>query len=185
MRPLIQNRQLALSVAAAVAAVLIVVLLLRGDDSESPSPSPSSSAAFSARPATERDLSQLARELDFPIYWLGPSGEPGENYELTHTPSGRVYIRYIGDAGARTGPRRTVATYPLRNGYVALQEAAKRSGHRLRELPDGGSMLAPPGAPRSVLVGYRGATYQVEVFDPVPGRARQLVAAGELRPVPR
>lgn len=134
--------------------------------------------------ATVKELTTLAAIVEYPIYWAGP--KPGVKYELTHTPDGRIYIRYL-PAGVKIGDRRgkylIVATYPVKNGYKAVQNAAKANGAVVMRLPRHGLAVFNVSAPTNVYFAYPGRSYQVEVYDPDPLRARELVLSGQIRPV--
>jgi hypothetical protein len=163
-------------VAAAVAVFLVVWLVLAsGDDS------PQRGAPTAASPA---ELREIARATDHAVYWAG--ARPGFDYEATRTDGGSVYVRYLPE-GTPVGDRRpnflTVATYSQRNGFTAVSEAAKEPGTVERELPGGGLAVYNRGRPTSVFFSYPRARYQVEVFDPTPGRALELVTSDRIVPL--
>jgi hypothetical protein len=76
-----------------------------------------------------------------------------------------------------------VATYALANGYQRVRAAAARPGAKVRRLTGGGLMVVNPRRPSSVYLGYPGGRYQVEVYDPSPKRAQDLVVSGRVAPV--
>ena len=76
-----------------------------------------------------------------------------------------------------------VATYPVRNAYRAVQTAAKEKGAETFGIANGGKALVNTSAPTNVYFAYPHSDYQIEVFDPHPGRARGLVSSGKIRPV--
>jgi hypothetical protein len=139
-----------------------------------------------ARPsaASEEQLKQLAAELGHPVYWAG--AEAGMTYELTRTPRGRVYIRYL-PQGVAVGSKRadflTVGTYPQENALEVLKATAKKSGATTVELDGGGLAMIDPKRPTSVYIALRGQDLQIEVYDPSAPRARKLVTSGEIEPV--
>jgi hypothetical protein len=128
------------------------------------------------------DLKALAARVGHPIYWAGP--RPGYTYELTQTPSGKVYIRYL-PSGVRVGDPRagflTVATYPLPNAYAAVAKTAK--GAVKIGLVHGGVAVVDSAYPKSIHLAFPGISYQIEVFDPSPSIGRRLVASGSITPV--
>jgi hypothetical protein len=143
---------------------------------------PRSTAAVAV---TQADLQQLSDELGQPVFWLGsPSGR---TLELSRTPAGRVFVRYL-PRGTRVGDRSprypTVATYPVANAYGVAVVGAQRSGGLVTALPAGAALITYVTRPRSAYYVHRGLNAQVEVFDPQPGRAAKRVRAGELRAVP-
>jgi hypothetical protein len=77
----------------------------------------------------------------------------------------------------------TIATYPLENGYARVVAASKRRGAESEELQNGGLALVNPDRPSSVYLAYPRGKYQVEVYDPSPDRARDLVFSGAVQPI--
>jgi hypothetical protein len=181
-------------VALAIAIGFVVWLVVRGngnDNSSSTTPKTSATTPAKTTPspretikaASPRSLRALARASGHPIYWAGR--RPGVKYELTRVTDGRIYIRYL-PAGAAIGtkhPYPIVATYPVPNAYQAVRTAAKKTGAVTFHAPRGGLALYNQGAPTNVYLAYPGSKYQVEVFDPSPSRARQLVRSGTIRPI--
>ncbi|HTZ06817.1 MAG TPA: hypothetical protein VMB53_13865 [Gaiellaceae bacterium] len=123
-------------------------------------------------------LATIAKASGSPIYWLGP--ESGYTYELTRTRSGNVYVRYL-PAGAKVGNRRAtyrvVGTYPYVGALAAVKAAP---GARVTKLPRGGVAVTTSADPKSVHLAYPGLNYEIEVYDPVPGRALATVVAGRV-----
>jgi hypothetical protein len=169
----------ALALAAAVAVALTVWLVTRGDDEVAQPPQ-------RARPtaASIQRLEALARSVGHPIYWAGP--QPRFTYELSRTRNGGVYVRYL-PPGAELGDPDpdylTVGTYPQANAFATLRATARAQGVRTIRLARGGRAFQHETHPRSVYLAYPGLDLQIEVYDPIPGRARQLVAAGRITPV--
>ena len=149
------------------------------------SPAGNTAAQSSATPvaASLGDLHTLAAQLGHPIYWAGP--KPGYTYELTQTPSGTVFIRYL-PAGTKVGDPKarflTVATYPFPNAYAAVAKTA--NGAAKISLKGGGVAVVDSAYPKSIHLAFPGASYELEVFDPSPSTGRKLVASGAIRPVP-
>jgi hypothetical protein len=161
---------------ALIAAV--VVWLVRGNDS--------SSTVGEPEIVTATQLSEFAADNGAPVYWLGE--RRNESYELTDTPSGRVYIRYL-TGGAEVGDERanfvTVATYPDGDGIATLRKAAhERKGSKLGKTDDGAVLLIDPTSPVNAHLAYPGANLQIEVYSPVPGEALRLAARGDVQKVP-
>ena len=114
------------------------------------------------------------------VYWTGPRSDM--TYELTQTPDGRAYVRYL-PAGVRVGTDRpfpTVATYPLRNAYAVTKSASEQRGSVAVKVP-GGVAFYSVAKPTSVYVAFRGVNEQIEVFDPSPAHVRAVVAGGLVR----
>jgi hypothetical protein len=135
--------------------------------------------------ATQAELGRLSDELGRPVFWLGPPS--GRTLELSRTPAGRVFLRYL-PAGRRIGEGAaaypTVATYPVANAYGVAVVGAQRSGGVVSDLPGGAALITYVTKPRSAYYVERGVDAQIEVFDPQPGRAAKRIRSGELRAVP-
>jgi hypothetical protein len=133
--------------------------------------------------ASAADLRSLVAELKHPVYWAGPRKR--YTYELTRTPTGRIYIRYL-PPGVPVGDSRpsyvTVATYPFPNAYAALKKTAS-PGATMR-LAGGGIGVVDGSYKRSIHIAYPGVNYEIEVYDPSPRAGRKLVAAGKITRVP-
>jgi hypothetical protein len=178
-------------IALAAAVAFVAWLLVRNDDSSKSSTGATSTSTQSStlkRPvvigATAQSLRTLAAVVDHPIYWLGTRAHT--TYELTQMPDGKVYIRYL-PAGVKVGDRSgtypLVGTYPVQDGYKAVQTAANESGAHRFKIPQGGLAVVNDAAPNNVYFAYPGTNQQIEVFDPNPTRARRLVARGAVRPI--
>lgn len=168
--------QLGALVALGLATFLIGWLFLGGDDKPS-------QPATGASSASEAELREFAASASHPVYWAGP--RTGQTYELTKTSDGRVYVRYLPE-GAQAGDPRpqflTIGTYPRASAYAELKRASRAEGAIARKLPQGGLAVLSKGS-SSVYFGYPDAAYQVEVYAPSPGTARNLVIAGQIVPV--
>lgn len=163
-------------IALGLATFLVGWLFLGGDDK-------SSRPSTGASSASEAELREFAASASHPVYWAG--ARPGQKYELTKTSDGRVYVRYLPE-GAQAGDPRpqflTVGTYPRASAYAELKRASRAEGAIARKLPQGGLAVLSKGS-SSVYFGYPDAAYQVEVYAPSPGTARNLVVAGQIVPV--
>jgi hypothetical protein len=141
-----------------------------------------STAAGQPTAASVTQLTALATRLGHPIYWAGP--KPGFTYELTETPGGKVYVRYL-PSGVPVGDKNadylTIATYPFPGAYAAVEKTA--TGASTIRLAGGGLAVVDGTYPKSIHIGYPGVGYQVEVYDPSPSTARNLVASGVIVPV--
>jgi hypothetical protein len=164
-------------VAVLIGAALLAWLVIGGDDDGD---APGAPEAVSVEDLRERASSND----DLPVYWAGP--QPGTTYEFTETSDGSVYVRYLpedAEIGDPSPDFLTVATYPLENGYARVLAAAEEEGAETEELPNGGLALVDADRPSSVYVAYEGEPYQVEVYDPSPDRALDLVTSGAVQPV--
>jgi hypothetical protein len=136
--------------------------------------------------ATRGDLIDLSQKLGQPIYWAG--NQPGTtDLELTQTRDGNVYVRYLtGDAaiGAPKPHYLTVGTYPVPNATKALETISGQPGAETNSTPDGGTAVTNTSAPTSVYVAFPDEkSFEIEVFDPDPAHALDLVTSGEIKTV--
>ena len=182
-------------VALALAIAFVVWLVVRGNDNSSSTANTSTTPAAkpgkttrapreTVKAASLQTLRALARASGHPIYWAGP--QPKVKYEVTQVTDGRIYIRYL-PKGVPIGDRRAayliVATYPVKNAYKAVSIAAKESGAVTFRTARGGLAVYNQSASTNIYFAYPGSKFQVEVFDPNPSRARQLVRTGAVRPI--
>lgn len=171
----------ALGLLLAAAAGVGVWLLVRDS-----SPSTSTTATNTVTPlgpvaASPATLLTYVKALGRPIYWTGPL--PGYTYEFTETSSGNVYVRYLPKSvrvGDKRAAFRVIGTYPYTGALKALQAVAKGGGTKLS---GGGFLVGSAGNPKSVHIAYPGIDYEIEIYDPRPGRARALARSGKLTPV--
>jgi hypothetical protein len=158
-------------------ATFLVGWLILGHDNKSSTPPTGASAS------SETQLRDFAKSASTPIYWAGPRA--GNTYELTRTTDGRVYVRYLPE-GVKIGDPRpqflTVGTYPRPTGFAELKRASKAPGATSRKLANGGIAVFSRGS-SSVYFGYPNGKYQVEVYTPSAGSARNLVMSGQVVPV--
>jgi hypothetical protein len=169
-------------------AVAVGVGLFVRDRNRDESPTPTSPTPTTARSsvvrAGQQSLARLSRLTQRPIYWAGPQRKM--KLELTRTPSGRVFIRYLPlnvKIGDRRGRYLIVGTYPVVNAYRAIQKAARESGaHRLR-LRGGLLGVYNDSTPTNVYFAAPRSNYQIEVYNPSPSRALALVRSGKIRPI--
>ena len=165
----------------AVVAIVLVVDLVGGSDSSSKKKSSGSVVALS-----KSELLAQAGSLEHPTYWVGPS--PGtEHYELTTTPEGRTYVRYL-TGGAKAGDPRpdflTIGTYPVPNAKKALRTAKESSSQSMRLSVQGGYEVLAGEEGNDVYVVFENEPdLQIEVFSPEAGEALELVESGALTPL--
>jgi hypothetical protein len=132
---------------------------------------------------TPAGLKRLAAQLGHPIYWLG--ARAGTTLELTRSPDGRVYLRYL-RRGAPLGSNRaflSIATYPVVRAAAATKAQARKDGAVRINLPGGAAAFYSRARPTNVYVAFPGTNAQVEVYDPTGRVAQRLVAAGKVTPV--
>jgi hypothetical protein len=164
-------------VVLALAAGVIVWLVARGNDDASRNPT-------SARAVSAQQLAAVQASVRHPVYWAG--AKPGFTYELTQTTDGRIYVRYLPSGvsiGANKPKYLTIGTYPLKNALASVRAIAKRLRVTPMKLKGGGIAVQDTEHPTSVYFAAPGLDYQVEVYEPSPARALDLVRSGKLRPV--
>jgi hypothetical protein len=134
----------------------------------------------SAKAVSVGSLRNLAASVQHPVFWLGPKS--GYKYELTQTSTGKIYIRYLppGVSAGAKDPYLTVATYPFPGAYAAVSRSAAARGAVKVKLAHGGLAVLDKAYPKSVHIAYPGVDFQVEVYDPKPRRALELVSAGKV-----
>ena len=128
-------------------------------------------------------LVAVSKSLGQPIYWVGQ--QANTSYELTQTPTGRLYVRYLPPTEPASVAKQylTVGTYPMANAYAVSQVVAARSTSVQIKLPGSGVAFYEKSHPTSVYVAVPGSNYQVEVFDPSATQARAFVKAGSVQAV--
>jgi hypothetical protein len=138
----------------------------------------------SAVAVTPASLRALAVRLRQPIYWVGPAANA--IYERSSDTKGRILLRYL-PSGAKIGtttPYLTVGTYALPDAYAATQRAASSPGAVRIKVATGAIAFSTRASPLNAWITYPGSRFQIEVFDPTPGRARRLVASGRVAAIP-
>ena len=178
--PAVGGRHRRIRVGAVIALALVIgfvawlVLRDRGS-STSTSPIPKDSKAL---PVSLKGLHALA-SLGIQIYWIG---QRQSAYELTKTADNRVFIRYL-PGGAKVGSKKqflTIGTYPVKDAFATTRRLAGLSSSVKVATGKGGVAYYRSDAPTNVFLAYPGVKYRIEVYDPSPGRARDLVASSQV-----
>jgi hypothetical protein len=166
-------------VAVALAIGFVVWLVAIRDGS-------SSSKGTNGATAVSPDrLRALSVEVGHPIYWAGPQADT--TYELTRTPSGRIFVRYLPNGipvGISNASFTIVGTYPVANAYKVLRQLAKKRGEISFDAPRGGFAVYAASSSTNIYLAYPNQNLQIEIYDPSPKRARSLIASGQVAPVP-
>jgi hypothetical protein len=170
-------------VGAAIVAGIILASTAGSSSPKSPASTPAATSTTTVQAASLATLRALPGSLGHPVYWNGP--RTGATYELTRTPDGRVYIRYL-TGGSKVGSPLpdflTVGTYVVPNAEAAVAAAAAQPG-AVRLPLKGGVAFYNTARPTSVYFAYAGSDVQVETYDPSASVARQLVESGAIKPV--
>jgi hypothetical protein len=175
------SRRRRIRVGAVVALAIVIgfvawLVLRAGSSPSSTSPIPAGSKAV---PVSAKGLHTLA-SLGIRIYWIGP--RTGYTYELTKTADNRVFIRYLPD-GTKVGTKKqflTIGTYPAKSAYASAQRRAAETGAVKVPADKGVAAYYRSDTPANVLLAVPGSDYTIEVYDPSPGRARDLVASAQV-----
>jgi hypothetical protein len=179
-------RLVGIALLAVVLVAVAVVIIVRGTGGKSSPSATTSTTAATVTPIgpvamSSAALLAFAQGLGRPIYWIGPA--PGFTYEFTRTSAGNVFVRYL-PKGVQVGDRRpaftTVGTYPYPGALAALKAVPKA---KTVNVAGGGVLVSTASDPRSVHLAYPGVDYQIEVYDPVAGRARVIALSGRVRPI--
>jgi hypothetical protein len=168
------------AVAVLVAVAFVVWLVARGGND---SPSTTTSTHTLPVAASVSDLTNVAGSVHHKLYWIGEKS--GFTYELTKSAkSGNVWVRYL-PTGTQVGDTRanflTVGTYPQKNAFQSVQAATKRKGAVAVTAPAGGVAVQYTDRPSSVYVAFPGTNLLIEVFDPSPSTARNVVTSGSIK----
>ncbi|HWB69642.1 MAG TPA: hypothetical protein VG518_06660 [Solirubrobacterales bacterium] len=183
----LDGRTLRIGLAALVAVVVVVlgaIAIFGGGSDSGESSSKGSEAKTNAVALSETELISKVGELGQPVFWIGPRAGT-ESYELSSTPDGSVYIRYL-TGGAKAGEERadflTIGTYPVPGAAKALGDAAQKEGEALAR-HKGFEVLGSPQATSAYVVFDDQPDIQVEIFSPQAGEADQLAGSGALTQV--
>jgi hypothetical protein len=173
---------LAAILAVVLAAGIVILLVVRNSGNSSSRSNTTATTKKSLELISRQELAKLGKAIGSPIYWAGPRS--GVRYELTQTSDGRYFVRYL-PVGVPAGSAKRypfVATFPIANAYAATSRAASRSTSVRVGVP-GGVGFYGRSSPTNVYMAMRGSDRQVEVYDPDPARARQLVEQGRVERV--
>jgi excisionase family DNA binding protein len=174
-------RWLAVILAIAVVALLVWLLAIRSDGNESTAVIQPGGGPVGA---TEADLVTLSQRLGQPVYWAGTM--PDTRLEITESNNSYAYLRYLtqdSPVGDPSPDFLTVGTYPSPGAYTNLRSYAENKRADTTRIQNGGLAVTVPGSPTSVYFAYPNEDVQVEVYDPEPGHAMELVKSGVVRPV--
>lgn len=163
-----------IAAAGLIVVIGLVVLLTQSDgDSEE--------SSGGAEIVSADSLQSAAAEQATPIYWAGE--QPGTELELSRDGRDRTYVRYL-TGGADAGDTRpaflTVGTYAQADPVAALRQQSEEPGAVLSQAPGNATVYFNRQSPGSVYLAYPGIPVEIEVYDPNPKRALQLVNSGQI-----
>jgi hypothetical protein len=172
---------------AAVAAFLVWYFAIRDTGNSGGGGGNAAKNVVGPDAATQVEISDLGKKNGQPIYWAGNQPNTSD-LELTQTADGNVYVRYLtGNApiGTPKPSYLTVGTYPFQNSLHAIDVISKEPGARTFNVANGGTAVQNSSSPRSVYVAYPDEKgFEIEVYDPDPAKALDLVKSGDIQPVP-
>ena len=145
---------------------------------------PAKGAATSATPhvISLAKLMSLSDLVGHPVYWAGP--QQRVTLESTELPDGRVFLRYL-PRGVEVGsdmPYLTIGTYPIQDAFDVTQSQSRKSGAVLVNAGQGVVAFFAETRPTNIYVAYPDVDVQIEVYDPNPARARNVVTSELLKP---
>ena len=127
-------------------------------------------------------LELLPEAVGHPVYWAGP--RPGVTLESTETSDGRVFLRYL-PSGVGVGsdkPYLMIGTYPVQDAFDVTQSQSRKSGTVLVNAGQGAIAFFAKTRPTNIYVAYPNVDVQIEVYDPNPARAQNVVTSELLKP---
>jgi hypothetical protein len=182
VRPSKRRPRFRLGAVIAIAALVGFGAWLLVRHYNSSSPSSTASTHTGAVAVTRSGLSTVADTLGQPIYWAGPIA--GTTYELTQTPDGRIYVRYLprGVAPGSPNPYLTIATYSITNAYADTSTAARGSGTVRVNAGPNAIAFYEASRPTNVYEAFKGSNFQIEVYSPSAQQARRMVTKHQIVP---
>jgi hypothetical protein len=179
------TKRVALAAAAVVVAVVLVGWLVLRDGGDPGPPHPlaeQQGGGKTLQVVSASDLLQALAGVGYPVYWAGL--RPDVEYEVTRFEDGQTFVRYLpeDEEPGTKHPYLTVGSYARPNAVASVKALGKEGGLALR-LPGGGVGFAEGVKATSVYLAFPGVGTQIEVYDPQPGQALQLVRSGVISPV--
>jgi hypothetical protein len=136
-------------------------------------------------PLTEAELKSVVANLNSVVYWVGPLDNA--KYTLDVTDAGAAFVRYLPNGEGANDTAKNyliVATYRVNAAYDAIKTAGNEQDGIGLMTSDGAAVYYNKNAATNVYMAYPGQDLQIEVFDPSPGKALQLVnTTGLVKPI--
>lgn len=134
---------------------------------------------------SEAELKSAVARLGSDVYWVGPLKDA--KYALDVNEAGATFVRYLPNGEGIDDPTKKyliVATYRVNAAYDAVRAAGNEQDGIGLMTADGAAVYYNKNASTNVYMAFPGQDFQIEVFDPSPGRALQLVnTSGLVRPI--
>lgn len=172
---------------AVLISAMVTALLVFGATSlfSNNSSSPSSESSAGQMALTEAELKSVVANLNSVIYWVGPL--ENAKYTLDVTDAGAAFVRYLPNGEGANDTAKNyliVATYRVNAAYDAVKTAGNEQDGIGLLTSDGAAVYYNKNAATNVYLAYPGQDLQIEVFDPTPGKALQLVnTIGLVKPI--
>ena len=136
-------------------------------------------------PLTEIELKSVIAKLNTVVYWAGPLKDA--KYTLDVSDEGAAFVRYLpGGKGAEDTAKNylIVATYRVNAAYDAIKTAGNEQDGIGLMTAGGAAVYYNKSSSSNVYLAFPDQNLQIEVFDPNPGRALQLVnTSGIIKPI--
>lgn len=165
--------------------VILILLLSGGDDDDSGSSDTVSTeaAAPAVQVVAESELLGAMEGVGYPVYWAGP--RLGVKYEVSRPEEGRAFVRYLpkGEEAESAKPFLTVGSYQQPDALAGIRELGQKQGAILVRIAGGGAGYSQGPKATSAYLAFPGVETQVEVYDPKPGKALDLIRSGAIVPV--
>ena len=134
---------------------------------------------------SEAELKSVVANLNSVVYWVGPL--ENAKYTLDVTDAGAAFVRYLPNGEGANDTAKNyliVATYRVNAAYDAIKTAGNEQDGIGLMTSDGAAVYYNKNASTNVYMAYPGQDLQIEVFDPTPGKALQLVnTTGLVKPI--
>lgn len=134
---------------------------------------------------SEAELKSVVANLNSVVYWVGPL--ENAKYTLDVTDAGAAFVRYLPNGEGANDTAKNyliVATYRVNAAYDAIKTAGNEQDGIGLMTSDGAAVYYNKNASTNVYMAYPGQDLQIEVFDPSPGKALQLVnTTGLVKPI--
>ena len=175
--------------AVVIAAGVVIGWMYQAQSAAAESTSQATNSAFQPIDVSQDGEPHIVTEEELrafgtkngPLYWSGPRDDV--DYELTYTTDGSVYVRYLPvgtTPGIDDSKFLTVANYVVENGYEELAARGGTEGYSSATTQNGAVILNSASDDRRAYFAFPDVPHQVEVFDPEPGAALELVSDGSI-----
>lgn len=184
-----ESRQLGplhfIAIGLAVVGFVLILLLSSGDDDSGSDETETTQAAAPAavQVVPESGLLGAMEGAGYPVYWAGP--RLGVKYEVSRPEEGRTFVRYLpkGEKAESAKPFLTVGSYRKADALKSIRELGQKPGAVLVRIVGGGAGYTKAPQATSAYLAFPGVETQVEVYDPKPGKALDLIRSGAIVPV--